>query len=54
MTIVARGNKSNSTIRQTVSRVIQDYSSFSEGYRGTEDIFYSVEGIGNSIRGLNE
>lgn len=34
--------------------MIQDYSSYSEGFRGKEDIFYSVEGIGNGIWGLNE
>lgn len=51
--IKIRGNKSNSTIKQTVSDNIQRFSSDSTRFQGKEDLFYSVEGIGSGIWGLN-
>ncbi len=40
------------TWKSSVRRRIQDFSSDSEGYKGIEDLFFSVEGIGSGSWGL--
>jgi hypothetical protein len=40
------------TVRETVSNVLQSYSSDSRSYNGRHDLFYSVEGIGRGWWGL--
>lgn len=56
--VVAKGFNSNSTIKQTVSRIIQDCSSDSAGYKKKEDLFYSVNGLsdgkGDGLWGLRD
>lgn len=43
--IISKGNNDNKTVKQTVSRTIQDYSNQSIGYKGKENLFYSVNGL---------
>ncbi len=50
---IKKGNVSSSW-KETIRRRIQDLSSDSNGYKGKEDIFYSVDGIGNGIWGLRK
>ena len=37
-----------------IRKAIEDHSSDSKNYKGKEDIFYSVEGIGKGIWGLKQ
>ena len=49
-----RRNQSPRTIRETISSVLQRYSSDAspKSYNGRHDLFYSVEGIGRGRWGL--
>ena len=38
--------------KDIIRRTIQDHSSDSDGYKGGEDLFYSVKGLGSGIWGL--
>lgn len=42
------------TWQNTVRRTIQNYSSDSNAYSNSEDIFYSVDGIGGGVWGLRD
>jgi putative restriction endonuclease len=35
-----------------IRKIIEDHSSDSHNFKGKEDIFYSVDGIGNGVWGL--
>lgn len=37
---------------QTIRRIVYDHSSDSDGYKGGDDLFYSVEGTGKGLWGL--
>ena len=48
-----RGTKLTTTQKATVRKEIERKSSDSENYDKTEDLFYSVGGIGSGLRGLS-
>jgi hypothetical protein len=38
--------------KAAIRKVIEDHSSDSQNYKGKDDLFYSVEGVGKGVWGL--
>lgn len=51
--LIRPSDKMTETWRATVRGTIERFSSDSEAFNGKEDIFYSVQGLGKGIWGLN-
>lgn len=52
--VISKGYNNNNTVKQTVSRIIQDHSSHSIGFLKKDDLFYSINGKGKGRWGLRD